>query len=245
MHWVHGYLLQIHIGIGAMALLAFWLPVASRKGSRFHRNAGWVFVITMSVVAATAITMSLMVLADPVGIRAPERNFDMARGLQVAREQRMFSLFLLMLGVLTATGLRHGLLALRTRTNPAALRSPLHLSQLVILGVLGIGVGIVGFNSSSILLMVFAAISMSASFNALRETRIARMTRNQRLRAHFGGLIGTGVGAYTAFFAFGGSRLLSDILSGQWQVIPWILPAVIGTIAIKRVERQYPEEAPA
>ena len=93
--------------------------------------------------------------------------------------------------------------------------------------------------------MVFAAISMSASFNALRETRIARMTRNQRLRAHFGGLIGTGVGAYTAFFAFGGSRLLSDILSGQWQVIPWILPAVIGTIAIKRVERQYPEEAPA
>ncbi|MDH3945103.1 MAG: hypothetical protein OET45_00430 [Chromatiales bacterium] len=37
----------------------------------------------------------------------------------------------------------------------------------------------------------------------------------------------------------GGSRLLADVLTGQWQVVPWVLPSIIGTIAISRLHRPY------
>ncbi|MEJ2159038.1 MAG: hypothetical protein P8X53_00945 [Chromatiales bacterium] len=37
----------------------------------------------------------------------------------------------------------------------------------------------------------------------------------------------------------GGSRLLADALTGQWQVVPWVLPSIIGTISISRLHRPY------
>jgi len=56
---------------------------------------------------------------------------------------------------------------------------------------------------------------------------------------HLNGMIGSGIGAYTAFFAFGGRSLLGELLPGQWQVIPWVLPTVIGVIAASRVSRRW------
>ena len=104
--------------------------------------------------------------------------------------------------------------------------------------LLGVAVGIVGIREGAVLLIIFAVLSVVGSINSLVDTRIPAMDRKQRLKAHFGGLIGTGVAAYTAFFAFGGSRLLADILTGQWQVIAWITPAIIGTIAVRMVEKK-------
>ncbi|MFK8054078.1 MAG: hypothetical protein AB8F65_14015 [Woeseiaceae bacterium] len=243
MHFIHALLLKAHIGIGAIALIAFWLPVATRKGSSLHKKSGRIYVWCMSIVAASAIAMSLMVLMDPIGVRVPARNLDMERAALIASNNRMFALFLLMLGMLTAAGLRHGLLALRVKQQPDALRSKGHVVLLASLGVMGILVGYTGIVYSQVLLMVFAVIAISGSVNTLREAFKRNMTRNDRIKAHFGGLIGTGIGAYTAFFAFGGSRLLADILRGQWQVIPWVLPAIIGTIAIRRVEKNYQNKA--
>ncbi|MEN7342650.1 MAG: hypothetical protein AAAFM81_06875 [Pseudomonadota bacterium] len=238
MHLVHATLFKLHIAIGAVALLVFWLPILTRKGSPLHRKAGRVFVICMTTVAISAMAMSLMVLIDPIGVRVPERNLSFEDAARLADANRTFNLFLLMLGVLTFSSLRHGMLALKTKSNPAALRAPSHRALLITLGVLGIAVGFVGVQEGAVLLIVFAVLSVVGSFNSLRDTRIAAMDRKQRLKAHFGGLIGTGVAAYTAFFAFGGSRLLADILTGQWQVLAWITPAIIGTIAIRRVEKR-------
>ena len=120
-----------------------------------------------------------------------------------------------------------------------ALRTLPHRTLIIALGVVGLMVGISGLQNMQLLLIIFGALSVSASVSMLRESRIAKLTANQRIIAHFSGLIGTGIGAYTALFAFGGSRLLSQVLSGQWQVIPWIAPAIIGTIAIRRTQRQY------
>ena len=72
-----------------------------------------------------------------------------------------------------------------------------------------------------------------------KDIRKAQMNRRESIIAHFQGLIGTGIGAYTALFAFGGSRLLAELLSGQWQIIPWIAPAVIGTIALRQFEKRF------
>ncbi|MEM7611779.1 MAG: hypothetical protein AAF270_08885 [Pseudomonadota bacterium] len=239
MHIVHDWLLQIHIGIGALALIAFWLPVATRKGSANHIKAGRLYVYSMYAVAVSALMMSAMVYLDPIGIRFPERNLEMERAMNIANQSRMFAAFLFMLGLLVLSGLRHGLLALKTRQQADALRTLPHRTLIIALGVVGLVVGISGLQNMQLLLIIFGALSVSASVSMLRESRIAKLTANQRIIAHFSGLIGTGIGAYTALFAFGGSRLLSQVLSGQWQVIPWIAPAIIGTIAIRRTQRQY------
>lgn len=241
MHNVHALLLAAHIATGTVAVFGFWLPVVTRKGGRFHVAAGRVYSWAMYAVSATAIAMASMVLIDPVGIRFPDRNLSMDTAFALANGNRMFALFLLMLGLLVLSALRHGLLALRVRRGEDALSSPGHRALLVALGVMGLVVGIVGFRNGELLLMIFAALSLSGSVGMLRETRSGGLTPREALIAHFNGLIGTGVGAYTALFAFGGREFLSGLLTGQWQVLPWVMPAIVGTIVVARMKRQYRE----
>ena len=39
-----------------------------------------------------------------------------------------------------------------------------------------------------------------------------------------------------AVLSFSGS---AGLLSGQWQILPWVAPAIIGTLAISRLKRRY------
>lgn len=245
MYHVHQFLLSVHIGVGAVALIAFWLPVATRKGSRLHRQSGKLYRGVMTAVTVSAILLSGMGLVDPLGARvAPGIAITAEQAADITLRSQVFGAFLLMLGLLVLSGLQHGVLALRTRDDSAALRSRTHLLLLLTLGLLAAVVLMIGISMRQVLLIVFAVLALSGSVSMLREAAVPVMNRNQRLRAHFGGLIGTGIGAYTAFFAFGGSRLLGEILPGQWQVVPWVIPAIVGTLALRRLERHYPTPAP-
>ena len=51
--------LGVHIAAGSIALASMWIPIVARKGGPAHRRAGWVFVVSMVVVAATAVVFSL------------------------------------------------------------------------------------------------------------------------------------------------------------------------------------------
>lgn len=236
---IHSLLVAAHIAIGAVALVLFWVPVLTRKGGPLHRRAGRYYVWAMYAVAGSALLTCLLVLADPVGIRRPGAVLDAQAAADVARGARIGALFLMMLAVLTFVSVRHGLLALRERHQPGILHTARHRGMLAVLGVLGACVGGLGLAYSAVLLMIFGAISMAVSVSMLIETRPERLTATQRITAHFGGLIGSGIGAYTAFFAFGGSRLLADVLPGQWQAVAWVIAPVIGTIAITRLNVRY------
>ena len=197
----------------------------------------------MYVVVATAFVASLIVLADPIGIRRPGESYGPAESAELAARFRMMSLFLLMLSVLVYTSLRHGILALRQKTEPGALRHAPHRLLIGALGALGAIVGILGLINTAVLLMIFGGISVAAAFSMRRDTLVEQPDRKARLVAHFNGLIGSGIGVYTAFFAFGGSRFLAEVLPGYWQVVPWVLPAIIGTIIINRLEKSYKRPA--
>ena len=71
-----------------------------------------------------------------------------------------------------------------------------------------------------------------------------RLSASERTMAHLGGLIGSGIGAYTAFFAFGGSRFFAQLLPGQWQALAWVIAPIIGTIAIRQMTRRYQRKVP-
>ncbi len=239
MNSLHSFLVTSHIVVGAAALVLFWIPVLAKKGSRLHVGAGKAYATAMYVVSITAFFASVIVLADPIGIRRPGAILDPEVAEQLATRFRISSLFLLMLSVLVFSSVHHGLMALRERTSPGILKTPWHRGMIVALGVLGITVGIIGVRNEAILLMIFGGISMFGAFGMFRETLPDRLDAKERLVAHLGGLIGSGIGAYTAFFAFGGSRFLAELLPGQWQVVSWIIAPVIGTIAINRLSRRY------
>lgn len=236
---LHHYLVVVHIAIGAVALVLFWVPVLTRKGSPLHRRVGRWYVTAMTLVSISAIASSLMVLADPIGIRQPDATLSAERIEELAMLYRSMSLFLLMLGVLVFVSLRHGIMALQARNQPDLLRQPAHRALIVLLGVLGLAVGIIGIVLSQLLLIIFAVISVTAAIGSWRDGGLNMSEHRNRIIAHLSSIIGTGIGAYTAFFAFGGARFLREWLPGQWQVIPWVLPAIIGTVFITRWKRQY------
>ncbi|MEM6513292.1 MAG: hypothetical protein AAF660_09775 [Pseudomonadota bacterium] len=105
---LHNLLVILHIAFGTVALLLFWIPAATRKGSRAHKLAGRFYVRVMMVVVISAAVSSIMILVDPIGIRHPGVEFTPEDFERRALNYRMFSLFLLMLAVLVFSTLRHG-----------------------------------------------------------------------------------------------------------------------------------------
>ena len=240
----HSLLVNTHILFGAVALILFWVPVTTRKGSPLHVRAGRYYSTVMYAVSATAFVASIMVLMDPIGIRRPGETIVGEEAAKLAMSFRLGALFLLMLSILVTASVRHGLLALRERKVPGVLKTPTHRALLVTLGVAGVGIGYLGVAYGLILLMIFSAIAIIASVRMFRETRPERLSASERTIAHLGGLIGSGIGAYTAFFAFGGARFMAELLPGQWQALAWVIAPVIGTIAVNRMNRRDRRPAP-
>lgn len=241
---LHKTLIQLHIICGAASLLLFWMPVLSRKGSRWHVRSGQLYNVAMTVVAVCGLLSSVMVLIDPLAIRHPGAVIEAERAASLAWRYRTFSLFLLMLSVLVLTSLRHGTLSLRERRQPGALGAPSHQALVLSLGVLGLMVGALGGLRGQMLLLIFGGISLASAVGLQRDIWAARRGEANLLTAHLGSMIGSGIGAYTGFFAFGGARYLADWLPGQWQIIPWVLPSVIGLVAIRRLKRRYLSSRP-
>ncbi len=52
-------------------------------------------------------------------------------------------------------------------------------------------------------------------------------------------MIVSGIAAYTAFFAFGARNYMASLLSDDWQILPWVLPTILGVIAIRVLLPRY------
>lgn len=235
----HSLLVFGHIAVGAVALVLFWVPAVAQKGSRLHVAAGRWYTLAMYGVCVTALFASTLVLLDPLAVRHPGERLDAAEAERMAGLYRSASLFLLMLAVLVFASVRHGVAALRARAEPGALGTPAQRVTLLLLALLGVAVGIAGFGNGQWLFVIFAAISINAAFGMWRDLNIADPGPRELTWMHLNGLIGSGVGAYTAFAAFGGDRFLGGLLPGQWQILPWVLPAIVGTIVTFRLGRRY------
>ena len=61
MNYLHTTLLFLHILLGAICLMLFWVPVASAKGSMLHNTAGKLYYKMMLFIAGSGVLMCLMV----------------------------------------------------------------------------------------------------------------------------------------------------------------------------------------
>lgn len=239
MNYLHTTLLILHIALGAICLVLFWVPVVSAKGSMLHNTAGKLYYQLMLLIAGSGILMCLMVLYSPTLVYGQNPNWTAAQLEKFISERRQFSFFLFQLSLLTWVTVRHAYAVLKVKTQLSQLRVWTYQGPVWLLLAGSIVLAIVGFRAGDVLSMVFSGVGVSAVIGNLRYIRTVQLQPRQWIIEHFTSMIGTGIALYTAFFAAGGRRLLAEVLTGQWQVISWIIAPVMGISAIMLFKRHF------
>jgi hypothetical protein len=211
-------LLFAHVAGGAVALIAFWVPALTRKGSPRHRAAGRVYVRGMSVVLATSLPLSIV---------------------SFVRGNWLGGTFLLYLFVITGAALYSGLRALKSKEGPRHYITPTYIAMAWALVLWGITVLAVGVATETWLLAGFSLIGLTAGPSALAFIRKPPADARFWWYEHFGGMIGTGIAAHVAFLNFGAQRLIPGFNLGDWGMLAWFTPVVIGLVATNRIEAHY------
>ena len=225
---IHSLLLKLHILAGVVALLLFWLPMFSRKGSVLHRRSGRYYAYLMKAVALSGLVMTTLVWFDPVAIKGaglmvdgqiPQRKFDFLL---------LMNLFLFLLSLLTWVTIRHATGSLFCKQNREPLKHWSYQAPVWLLLLVAPYAAWQGWQFTMPLVMVFAGISLVTCISILSYLHTKTVTANRWLIEHASAMIGSGIAAYTAFFAFGGRALFAEFLTGHWIMLPWLLPSLIG-----------------
>lgn len=236
---IHQSALFLHIIMGFIAMLAFWVPIVSKKGSRLHKQSGLIFTRSMWIISLSGIIMCIIAWWDPIGVRFGEQMLsDEARQQLIAR-YRQLTEFLLLLSVLVLVGVKHATLVLEAKADRTKLKHWSHLFWIVSLFILGTAILIKALINSQILYILFGVLSIVTAIGVLKYIYKPILKQREWMIEHMSAIIGSGIAVYTAFFAVGGRRYLSEILQGNWQLLPWILPGVIGGFSIHFYKKYY------
>lgn len=236
---VHTTLLYIHITLGSIALLLYWLPVMAQKGSKLHTNAGKAFYYIMLVLATSGILMCSIGLYDPVTIYTTGKNMTAAQIEKMLVWRVPVSQFLLLLSLLTWVTVRHAVGVLRVKHNIAALRHWTYQGPNLLLLLLALYVGWQGLTVGMTLLIIFAGVSLFTAISICFYIYKQNIQPRQWIIEHFTTMIAAGIAVYTAFFAAGGRRILAQWLPEHWQLVSWLAAPVIGIAAMLALKGYY------
>jgi hypothetical protein len=93
--------------------------------------------------------------------------------------------------------------------------------------------------------IIFSILQIVIGINNLRYNFKKELKPKEWWLQHLNGLFGAGIGAYTAFFVFGGQRIMDSLfgdLYTNYSVVLWVAPGVIGGVAIGFVSRHYKQK---
>jgi hypothetical protein len=232
---LHSFLLILHIVLGCTALILFWVPFYTQKGQLNHKKFGTYYKNVMYGVAASGAVMAIMVLLMPLVIKHHFAQADNPE--QIANSIRSFWIFLLYLSLLSFTSTRHGYAVLLAKDNRTQLRTWNYALPLLLLFIGGVALTTLGAMRSSTLHIAFGVLGTFVGFGSLRYVFAEKMPKKRYILEHIGGMMGSGIGAYTAFLAFGGRHLFDA--AGSYQIIFWIAPGVVGSFASYMLCKKY------
>lgn len=235
MTYLYNIILLVHIVFAFSALVLFWVPIFTKKGQLNHRKFGHYYKSAMYTVAASGVVMASMMMAMPFTIKPEYLNHENPQA--VAEYFRSLNTFLIFLALLTYTSTRHGIAVLSARGKREQLRTFSYLAPVCMLAVGGIALFVSGLTKVHYLHMGFGILGVVLGVSMLRYCLKASMDSNAWILEHIGSMLGSGIAAYTAFLTFGGRTLFSDL--GQGQLVFWIAPGVIGSIASYIVCKRY------
>ena len=231
MHAIHQLLVYLHIAAGIVALFLFWIPLLARKGSTSHKSAGRWFARTMYVTGLSGVVLSSMDLLFPT-------QFHTSFSLEAVRER---AIFLLSLSLLVLASTRHGWLTINHHDNRQPLKQPLQMLLVAALMVAGAILLAQGLSQANVIYTVFGLLEITLSAGMWHYAFKLKTQPREWWTEHLGGMIASGIGAYTAFFVVGAANMLGPLFSQQpWiAVLVWVGPGVIGGVAIAMLTRHY------
>jgi hypothetical protein len=236
MTYLHTALFIIHLVFGSAALILFWVPLFTKKGQLNHVKFGRIYKFAMYVVAIGGFVMSALVISMPQVIKADmiAQSSNPERMVEVIR---IFWAYLLYLSILSFTVTRHAVAVIHCKEDRKKLRRFGYLGPIIAL-LLGAPLMIYfGISGGRTLHLIFGILGLLLAVSMLRYCLKAKVARRQWVLEHIGSFIGSGIGAYTAFLAFGGRTLFEGL--GYWQLVFWIAPGVVGSIASAILCRKY------
>jgi hypothetical protein len=209
--------LWVHIAAGVVALLVFWIPLVTKKGGRFHRRAGWVYVVAAGTIAVTGLASCARMLTD-----------DRPQNDRVA-------LFLAYVGVFAAASAQMGVRALATKKRATASRNPLDLTPPVLLVAGGVGLAALGLGAGRVLFVLFAALGVTLGLTQLRFWLRPPVTPRAWFYAHMGGMGSSCITTLTAFAVVNARRLGL----GTFDLVVWVVPVLVGAVGLTLWQRYY------
>lgn len=233
-------LVILHVLTGATGLIAFWIPIGSKKGARNHRRWGKIACFGFMTAGALAIAMALLSLYGPEERIPSFTDRELFDGL--------FGWMMLYLGLLTIGFADYGLSVVRHARTRKALRRFRY--QIVIAAVIlsAAYCFLYGYRVGEVLMMGVAVLGIVAM--TLQQVFIWRAevpSPKAYVGEHFRALIGMGISAYTAFMSVGLIRLVPEEV---FNPIIWAGPSVVGvgliigfTLQAKRAASARPKPA--
>lgn len=227
MKTLHTLLMWPHIGLGFVALAAFWVPVATKKGASVHQWAGRVFNASMLAVSFSAFGMSAASLTAPDTIHP---------GVSVERV-RTVALFLGYLGLVSVVIVHNGWVTARRHRDPDSLRAPWRRALNIGLIVASAASVVYGVMTSSIVMAALSPVGFLTGKGWLEFTKKIDEPRAWFFE-HMSSMLAGGIAVHTAFLAGGGTRFLPAFFTELgWKM--WLLPTAIGVPAIILWSRHY------
>jgi hypothetical protein len=221
MEAIHDFFLWIHIPAGTLSLILFWIPVTVKKGNNIHRKVGKAYYWSMWIVQITALILSInnfflgaYIMAAFLGFLAILTGYPLWYSFEILQQKKVWSK--------------------RYFNTRKAFAWVLFIASLCMI----ISASLMKFQDQGILMLFFGLLGIPALKDALMSMD-SGMKKEKRIKMHMQGTIISGIAAYTAFLSFGGRSLFGNLLLGYWQIIPWILPTIIGITAITFMKKKY------
>ena len=214
-------LVILHVLTGATGLVAFWVPIATRKGAGAHRKWGRIACYGFIGAGALAIAMALL------SLYGPEERLPSVTDRAVF--DGLFGWMMLYLGFLTIGFADYGLAVVRHGRKREPLRGLRHQLIMAAVIVSGLYCGWYGFGIGQPLMVLVASVGIIAMI--LQEVFIWRRKAagTAYVGEHFRALLGMGISAYTAFLSVGLVRLVPEQV---FNPLIWAGPSVVGVSLI-------------
>jgi hypothetical protein len=208
----------IHIAVGTAALASYWGGALARKGSALHKASGRVFLVSMAVVLAFALPMTVILFR---------------------RQGPVIGAFLAYLIVITGTGVWQAWRAVRDKHDFQRYTGPVFRGLAALEVLSGIAVLALGARVGSPLFAGFSLIGILGGASMLRLARRGPSDPRWWLREHLGAMLGNGVATHIAFLAIGLPRLVPQLANPTWTYAAWFGPLALAAVAQVWLRRKY------
>jgi hypothetical protein len=222
--------LVLHVVAGGVGLVTMLVPLLATKGGRLHRRAGWVFTMAMGVVAVTGVAIALAWLVAPLEVKPPERALDPDAQAHYVAAVRRAGLFFGFIAVFVGSAAWQGVVATRQRRKVIAWGNPIDLGFAWATAGLAAVLLAVGVADGEPLFMAFGGLGLVSGISELRFYRRAQPERGAWLLRHLQAMLGGATAATTAFTVQVVGRMLDEGGFGEWMLVAWGLPSVLGTV---------------